>query len=185
MRKLLLSSRYLIYIAVIGLLIAALAVFLFAGVATLSTIVGSFGHGEFNAEGARAFSVDLIEMIDLFLLGTILLITSVGLYELFLDPGIGALIPEWLSVTNLEQLKFNLLAVVIVMLAILFLSTAAGDLPEGTTIIQYGGSAALVIAALSLAVFVFGRITRRMEAHKEQERREALGPAHEGEGRGE
>jgi uncharacterized membrane protein YqhA len=175
MRNVFVKSRYLIYIAVIGLLLAALAVFVFAGIATVSTIIGSFGHGEFNAEGGRAFSLELIEMIDLFLLGTVLLITSVGLYELFLDPGISAVIPEWLSVTNLEQLKFNLLAVVIVMLAILFLGAVAGEWPEGTTILEYGGAIALVIGALSLAVFVFGRVTRRMEEHK----REALEPAYE------
>lgn len=178
MRTLFLTSRYLIYIAVIGLLLAALAVFVFAGIATVSTIIESFGHGEFNAEGARTFSVEFIEMIDLFLLGTVLLITSVGLYELFLDPGISAVIPEWLSVTNLEQLKFNLLAVVIVMLAILFLGAVAGEWLEGTTILEYGGAIALVIGALSLAVFVFGRLTGRMEAHK----REALALEHGAEG---
>jgi len=182
MRKVLLTSRYLIYIAVIGLLLAALAVFAFAGIAAVSTIIGSFSRGEFNTEGARAFSVALIEMIDLFLLGTVLLITALGLYELFLDPGIDALIPDWLSVTNLEQLNFNLLAVVIVMLAILFLSAAAGEWPKETTILQYGGASALVIGALSLAVFVFGRVTRHMEEHKaEEDRQEALEPAHEAE----
>ena len=35
-----------------------------------------------------------------------------------------------------------------------------------TTILEQGGATALVIGALSLAVYVFGRVTRRMEEHK-------------------
>jgi uncharacterized membrane protein YqhA len=93
MRSIFGLSRYLVYIAVIGLLLAALAVFVFAGIATVSIVIESFGHGEFNAEGARLLSVDVIEMIDLFLLGTVLLITAFGLYELFIDPGVSEVIP--------------------------------------------------------------------------------------------
>jgi uncharacterized membrane protein YqhA len=167
-------SRYLVLVAVIGLLLAARAVFVFGGITTDTTVIGAFGHAEFNAEGARALSVELIELIDLFLLGTVLLITSIGLYELFLDPGLGAVIPEWLSVTNLEQLKFNLLAVILVMLAILFLGAAAGEWLEGTTILDYGATIALVVAAVSLAVWAFGRAHRGIEEVKH----EALGGSH-------
>jgi uncharacterized membrane protein YqhA len=168
MRKVFVKSRYMIYIAVIVLLLAALAVIVFAGIATVSITIGAFGHGVFNAEGGRALSIDLIEMIDVFLLGTVLFITSIGLYELFLDPGVSAEIPEWLSVTSLEELKFNLLAVVIVMLAILFLGAVAGEWPEGTTILGYGGAVALVVGALSLAVFAFSRVTRHIEEHNQK-----------------
>jgi uncharacterized membrane protein YqhA len=173
MRTIFGMSRYLVYIAVIGLLLAALAVFVFAGIATVSMVIETFQHGEFNAEGGRALSVDLIEMIDLFLLGTVLLITSIGLFELFIDPRVSEEIPEWLSVTNLEQLKFNLLAVVVVMLSILFLGAAAGELLEGTTILEYGAAIALVVASVSLAVWLFGRMTGKMEAAKRAAHEEA------------
>lgn len=164
MRTLFSYSRYLVLVAVIGLMIAALAVFVFGGITTVTTVAGVFTHGEFNAEGARVLSVELIELIDLFLLGTVLLITAIGLYQLFMDPEIP--LPAWLSVTNIEQLKFNLLAVVLVMLAILFLGAAAGEWPEGTTILEYGAAIALVIAALSAAVWVFGRIHHQVEETK-------------------
>lgn len=149
------ASRYLILVAVIALLICALAVFVFGGIATFSSIISVFSEGEFNAEGARLLSTEMIELIDLFLLGTILLITGVGLYELFLDPAIP--LPGWMSVSNLDQLKMNLLAVIIVMLAVLFLGEAAAGWREGQTILEYGVGIALVIAAASLAVFVFQR----------------------------
>ena len=149
-------SRYLVLIAVLGLLLATLAVFVFGGIATVNIIIESFASGEFNAEGARQISIELIEMIDLFLLGTILLITSIGLYQLFIQPNMD--LPEWIMVTNLEQLKFNLLAVIIVMLAILFLGAASDYVLDSDGILSYGLAIAGVVAAIALAVWVFNRV---------------------------
>lgn len=156
LRKAFSLSRYLILIAVIALMLCALAVFVFGGVVTINTIVAVFSHAEFNAEGARVFSAELIELIDLFLLGTVLLITAVGLYELFLDPGIE--LPHWLSVSNLDQLKMNLVAVIIVMLAVLFLGEAGSEWREGQTILEFGAGIALVILSVSVAIFIFQRV---------------------------
>jgi uncharacterized membrane protein YqhA len=155
MVKLLGNSRYVVLIAVIGLLLGSIAVYVFGGIMTVTVIVEAFQE-EFNAEGARAFSSELIELIDLFLLGTVMFMTSVGLFELFVDPEIP--IPEWLSVANLDQLKFNLVAVIIVMLAVLFLGAAAADWERGLDLLAYGGGIALVILAASVAVLIFQRV---------------------------
>ena len=173
MTKLFGFSRYLVLIAVIGLLLAALAVFIFGGIATVNVIIESFIGGEFNAEGARLISIELIEMIDLFLLGTILLITSIGLYQLFIEPNMD--LPEWIVVTNLEQLKFNLLAVIIVMLAILFLGAASDYLVEADGILGYGLAIAGVVAAIALAVWIFQRVV----VEEEEQVHERLQEVHE------
>lgn len=174
MGKVFVGSRYIVLIGVIGLLICSLAVFVFGGIVTATTIIEAFGSGEFNAEGARHFSVELIELIDLFLLGTVLFITSVGLYELFVDPSIGPMLPIWLSVRSLDQLKFNLVAVLVVMLIILFLGFVAGleglAEGEGVQILALGGGIALVIAAAGVAVSLLGKVAAQMEAHAEHER---------------
>jgi uncharacterized membrane protein YqhA len=175
MRTIFSASRYLILIAVIGLLLCALAVFVFGGMTTVTMVFEAFGHGEFNAEGARLFSTELVELIDLFLLGTVLLITSVGLYELFLDPGID--LPAWLSVSNLDQLKMNLVAVIIVMLVVLFLGEAGAEWREGQTILEFGAATALVIAAASLAVFIFQRVHQGMHAAAHHGEAHAPAPA--------
>jgi uncharacterized membrane protein YqhA len=167
MRTLFGLARYVILIAVIGLLIASMAVFVFGAIMTVTVIVETFGHAEFNTEGARLLSTELIELIDLFILGTVLLIISIGLYELFIDPHI--VLPEWLSVTNLEQLKFNILVVVVVMLAILFLGVVASELPEGTGILELGVSIAAVLAGVAAVVWVFARAHRSMEELKHEE----------------
>ena len=171
MGKLLANSRYVVFIAVVGLLLASIAVYMYSGILTVNVIVESFQHG-FNSEQARTFSSELIEVIDLFLLGTVLFMTSVGLYELFVDPKIP--IPEWLSVANLDQLKFNLVAVIIVMLMVLFLGGAAGatDFENGLELLYYGGSIALVILAGSVAVWIFQRVHQHEVGHKEM-------PAHD------
>jgi uncharacterized membrane protein YqhA len=159
--------RYVVFIAVVGLLLAGIAALLFGGVMTVSIILENFRRAEFNVDAARLLSTDLIELIDLYLLGTVLLITSIGLYQLFINPHI--VLPEWLSVTNLEQLKFNLLAVIVVMLAILFLSAAASAPPEHTGFLAYGAAVALVLAAIAVVVWVFARAHRSMEELKHQE----------------
>jgi uncharacterized membrane protein YqhA len=165
MGKLLANSRYVVFIAVVGLLLASIAVYVYSGILTINVIIESFQHS-FDPEQARAFSSELIEVIDLFLLGTVLFMTSVGLYELFVDPKIP--IPEWLSVANLDQLKFNLVAVIIVMLMVLFLGAAAeaADFENGVDLLYYGGGIALVILAGSLAVLIFQRVHQQEVGHE-------------------
>jgi uncharacterized membrane protein YqhA len=106
----------------------------------------------------------VIELIDLFLLGTVLFMTSVGLYELFVDPEIP--IPEWLSVANLDQLKFNLVAVIIVMLIVFFLGAAATGAERVLDLLAYGGGIALVIVAGSVAVLIFQRVHQHEIGHE-------------------
>ena len=163
MGKLLAYSRYVVLIAVIGLLLGSIAVYVFGGIMTVTVIVEAFQE-EFNTEGARAFSSELIELIDLFLLGTVLFMTSVGLFELFVDPKIP--IPEWLSVADLDQLKFNLVAVIIVMLIVFFLGAAATGGESVLDLLAYGGGIALVIVAGSLAVLIFQRVHQQEIGHE-------------------
>jgi len=165
MGKLLGNTRYVVFIAVVGLLLASIAVYIFSGILTVDVIIETFQNG-FNTEQARSFSSELIEVIDLFLLGTVLFMTSVGLYELFVDPKIS--IPKWLSVANLDQLKFNLVAVIVVMLMVLFLGSAAEatNVENGLDLLYYGGGIALVIAAGSVAVLIFQRVHQHEIGHK-------------------
>ncbi len=158
-------SRYLVLIAVLGLLVAGAAAMVFAGITTAHVLVEVFAEGAFNTEGARTLSLELIELIDVFLLATVILITAIGLYQLFLDPHIE--LPEWLSVSNLEQLKANLVAVVIVMLAILFLGAVAGHRGEEASVLDLGIGIALVVVSISTAILAFARVEKNKAAHFE------------------
>lgn len=110
MKFLISYSRYLILVAVTGLLLSAVAVFVFGGITTVRIVIEGFQHGVFNAKGARHLSVEMIELIGLYLMGTVLFLTAVGLYELFIDPRIE--LPAWMSVASLDSLKFNPIAVI-------------------------------------------------------------------------
>ena len=110
MKFLISYSRYLILIAVIGLLLSAVAVFVFGGITTVTIVIEGFQHGVFNAKGARHLSVDMIELIGLYLLGTVLFLSAISLNELFIDAKIE--LPAWLSVASLDALKFNPIAVI-------------------------------------------------------------------------
>ncbi|MGZ3630061.1 MAG: YqhA family protein [Ktedonobacteraceae bacterium] len=57
-----------------------------------------------------------VELIDLFLLSTILYIVSLGLFRLFIDATLP--LPGWLEIHDLNDLKERILGVIIVLLAI-------------------------------------------------------------------
>ena len=85
LRRILASSRYLIIIAVLATFLAAVALLVYGGLTVLRVIYEMFASSQFTTTEAKHFSVEFIEIIDLFLLGTVLYIVSLGLYELFID----------------------------------------------------------------------------------------------------
>lgn len=73
-----------------------------------------------------------------------------------------------MSVSNLEQLKFNLLIVVVVMLAVLFLGIAASyELTEDVNVFDYGVGVAAVIVSVGVAIYLFARVHRETHAFEE------------------
>ena len=90
--------------------------------------------------------VGMIEAVDVFLIAIALYITSLGLFVLFVDDTLP--VPKWFQIRNLEDLKSNLVSVVIAVLAVLFLrETVSWD--GSRDILAFGTALALVIAALT------------------------------------
>jgi uncharacterized membrane protein YqhA len=146
LRNILASSRYLVVVAILGIFLAAIAVFIYGGITVISIVLGAFSHGPFTADGAKHLEIEAIELIDLFLLGSVLYITSLGLYELFIDDSLP--MPRWLVVTSLDDLKERLIGVVIVLLAVTFLGYVVNW--DGTTpILALGAAVGIVIFALA------------------------------------
>jgi uncharacterized membrane protein YqhA len=148
-RKVLASSRYFIVVAVIGSFVASASSLVYGGLTTILIVTRTFASGVFTQSGAKLLSVDLVTMIDLFLLGTVLYIISVGLYELFIDAEVP--MPTWLRVTTLDDLEERLLGVVSVLLAVTFLGSAVTW--DGTTnILALGVGIAAVLGVVSLII---------------------------------
>jgi len=94
---------------------------------------------------------DVLKSLDIVLLGVIFFTMAASLFELFIQK-IDSL-PDWLSITNLDQLKAMMIKMIIVVMAISF--TGKIIIWDGETeIAYYGVGLAAVIAALSYFLLV-------------------------------
>ncbi len=141
-KKILENSRYLVFIAVVGSLVATLTLLVF-GIYEIGEVLLKIPQG---LADLKTVVLKFIEIIDSFLLATVFLIIAVGLYELFIDSTLN--LPEWLDIKTLDDLKAKLIGVVIIVLAVIFLGNTA-RWSGGTEILYLGGGIAAVIAALT------------------------------------
>jgi uncharacterized membrane protein YqhA len=146
LRPLLNASRYLVLAAVLGSLVAALALFVYGVAETIAVVVDTIAKAEVSSKGAKALALAFIEIVDLFLLGTVFLMIALGLYELFIEENLA--LPMWLSINSFDDLKNKLVGVVIVVLAVLFLG-AVVSWDGSRDLLGFGAGVALVIAALT------------------------------------
>jgi uncharacterized membrane protein YqhA len=96
-------------------------------------------------------SIQFIELIDVFLIGVILLIVALGLFQLFIDEN--RALPSWLKIRNLDELKHRVIGVICVVLGVNFLSNVA-EWTGGTDILYFGVAIGLVLIALVMLLKV-------------------------------
>jgi uncharacterized membrane protein YqhA len=131
-RRILASSRYIMIVPVVGTFLGSLALILYEAVVLFTTGVEAVQQRSFTTKSVKIFAVGIVEAVDVFLIAIAVYIISIGLYSLFVDDKLP--LPKWLEVSNLEDLKGNLVSV-------------AWD---GTReIAPFGIALALVIAALT------------------------------------
>ncbi|MEF9995894.1 MAG: YqhA family protein, partial [Burkholderiaceae bacterium] len=99
-RRVLGASRFLVVFAVLGSLVASVVLFVYGAAETVAVVIELLARAEVSSKGAKALALSFIEIVDLFLLGTVLLIIALGLYELFVDSQIQT--PEWLHIRTLD-----------------------------------------------------------------------------------
>lgn len=136
-------TRFIVLVPALGMLLGAVTLTIVGAIEVYQTILSAFdGHSE-----AKDFVIAFVEIADVFLLAVVLFIIAIGLYELFIDeiPGL----PEWLVFDSLDDLKSQLIGVVVVVLGVFFLGRALhGD--NALNLLYLGGGIAAVTAALSL-----------------------------------
>jgi uncharacterized membrane protein YqhA len=142
LKKILEKSRFIVIIAVIGCLITTLTLLGF-GIYEIGETLLKIPKGLTNS---KETVLKFIEVVDTFLLATVFLIISIGLYELFVDNTLE--LPEWLRVNSLDDLKGKLVGVVIIVLGVIFLGNTA-KWSAGSDILYLGGGVAAVIFALT------------------------------------
>lgn len=152
MSRFLTATRYLILMPILGLAIAASFFFVFGGVALIRLlfhlILSLLGLAPETVELEQGLIIfEVVEYVHTFLVGTVLYITAMGLYQLFIKE---IDFPEWLKIDSTEELETNLIGVTVVVLAVNFMGAIFARGTEN--LLQYGAGIALPIAALGLFV---------------------------------
>lgn len=152
MSRFLIGTRYLILIPILGLAVAAACFFIFGGIGLFQLIVGLIFHtseatSHIVQSGQGIIIFEVVEYVHTFLVGTVLYITAVGLYQLFIQEldFVG-----WLKIESTEELETNLIGVTVVVLAVNFMGAVFAGKTDN--LLQYGAGIALPIAALGLFV---------------------------------
>ncbi|MCC7022036.1 MAG: YqhA family protein [Thermomicrobiales bacterium] len=156
------GSRFVVSLAVLGTFVGSVLLQVIATLTILRLAWEEFAN--FRADGLNPRRVDhlgvqFIQIVDIVLLGTVLYIISVGLYQLFIDPELP--VPRWLRVHNLTELKRDLISVTVVLLGVTFLGEAVDWSRGDTSILFLGAGSALVVAALGLILW----LTPENESH--------------------
>ncbi len=176
MTRFLLRTRYLILVPILGLALAATFFFIFGGISLIGLMVdillGALSLAPEAVEPEQGVIIfEVVEHVHIFLIGTVLYITAVGLYQLFIHE---IDFPNWLKIDNTEELETNLIGVTVVVLAVNFMGAVFAGGTEN--LLQYGVAIALPIAALGVFVALRSwsvKITREAE-RSEKDRQPAF-----------
>jgi uncharacterized membrane protein YqhA len=154
LRNIFAASRFVIGFAVLGSFVGS-AILLVIATASLFNIawneIVNFHPGNLTGSRIDRLAVELIEITDVILLGTVLYIVALGLYQLFIDQNLP--LPVWLKVNDLTDLKRDLIGVVVVLLGVSFLGEVVNWEGE-SDLLPLGAAIALVIAALGFILWL-------------------------------
>ncbi len=147
LERVLAASLMMALIPVVTLVASALGAFVYAVVVFFHSARAIIRHPFPVGNHVGLFLLD----IDLFLIGATLLISAVGFYELFvsqrrLDESV---MPSWLEMRDLNDLKRRIVAMIIMVLAVSFVEVIV-DSPDGRQALDLGGGIALMIVALTV-----------------------------------
>ena len=140
MARLLESSKYLLWIGIIALILLSAASFIWGALKAVSVIVLIFRSMGQDPD----IAVSLLQVVDAFLIAIALIVVWVSMYELF----IGDLdLPEWMLSHDLHQLEGKLSGVIILIMVVKFLENLV-DWKDPMGTLQFGLAIGVISAAL-------------------------------------
>ncbi len=156
------NSRFVILAAVLGSLFAGFAIFYMATVDVYYLVLHALHYADPSlTDAARKTLHDstvthIVEVVDGYLLATVLLIFSLGLYELFIsdiDQAHGSRASsKILVIRNLDDLKSRLAKVILMILIVTLFEEALNmKLQSPIDLVYMGASIALIALALYLS----------------------------------
>jgi uncharacterized membrane protein YqhA len=147
--RLLTQTRYIVLAPVVGATLASLLALGFGIYELVSSFMIIISGAVEPDNIVKLTVINLMESIDLFLIGTAFYLISLGLYELFIDEKL--VLPGWLEIHDLDDLKTKLINVIVVVLGVQFLAQVLnwkGD----NSLLPYGTAIAIVILALAFFI---------------------------------
>ena len=176
-RLIVVGSRFLTLIAVAGSFASSLLMFLLGAYNIFEAFTeglrsGLDGPGQFGTIAV----ISVIEGLDRFLIGIVLLYFGYGVYTLFIHPRepdekLG--LPDWLHIEQIGQLKQVVAEVILVILLVLFLRVAleAYHIPQT----EHGWEKLASLALLPVAIVLIALALRLVELHPKGGRRREEG----------
>lgn len=161
LRRMLASTKYVILVVVLSIYAGSVALILYETAVVASVIFATVQDGSVSSEGGRLLAVGLLAAIDVFLIAIVGYIICAGLFVLFIDDTLP--LPGWLVIRNLEDLKNNLVSVIVAVLAVLFAKEAVARTSE-LDLLGLGIAVALMIGALTLFLVVNASTHRSAKA---------------------
>ena len=155
MTRFLTACRHILVIPVIGCILLTIGVVIMGVGRIVTSAVNLVRLGDFSAKAAKTMSLAVIEIIDLFLIGTVAYIAALGLYRLFISTT-DVELPMRLKIDSLKDLEDKIIGVIVAALAVAFLGHAAGG-DEPTALLRYGGGIAVVVASLAFFMRYTGK----------------------------
>ncbi len=155
------NSRFVILTAVVGSLLAGFAIFYMATIDVINLFQHSLHYGDASlTDEARKALHDsivshIVEVVDGYLLATVMFIFSLGLYELFIsdiDQAHGSKASsKILVINNLDDLKAKLAKVILmIMIVTLFEEAITMHIESPIDLVYFGAAIALISLALYL-----------------------------------
>ncbi|MHB9118036.1 MAG: YqhA family protein [Burkholderiales bacterium] len=156
------NSRFVVIFAVVSSLAAGFAIFFIATVDVVYMLmhIVHYADPDLTAAARKALHDEtithIVEVVDAYLLATVMLIFSLGMYELFIsdiDQAHGSRASSKILVINsLDDLKSRLAKVILMILIVtLFEHALQMTMDTPLTLLYFGGSIALVGLALYLS----------------------------------
>ena len=189
LEKFLWNFRLVILLGVLGLLVGSLVIFLLGVIETYVLTMLFFNelisHGlHITEEIYNKIIIQIITIVDDFLLGIVLLIFGLGTYDLFIsriDPAEEQvdIRPNWLVFESLDELKSVLGKVVLMILIINFLKIVVNtDFSEPIHLLYLGAGIAMMALSLKWShsekdiniTTIDDRLKRLMEKEKKKEK---------------
>ncbi len=136
--------RFMMLIAVMATFVVAAALLIYGAFETYQLVAELVsGHAP---EGRDNVMLEAIEIVDVFLVATVIQVVSIGLYQLYINSRVP--LPHWLRITDIEDLKAKLTGVVVTVLGVFFLGEALSWSGE-QNLLPLGVAVAVVMVALT------------------------------------